>query len=271
MLERFTLVAGPCRLENVGLNVEIGQQLASLSSALEIPVVFKASFDKANRSRGDSPRGPGLHDGLEQLRHVKEETGLPILTDVHEVAQAAEAARVADILQIPAFLCRQTDLLRAAGATGKVVNIKKGQWMTPEEMLGAVEKTREAGASSVAVTERGTFFGYGDLIVDMRSFQRRRGACGVPVIFDGTHSLQRPGLIAGSSGGSPEFVPALVRAAVAAGCDGLFLEVHPDPGGAPSDGTSMLPPEELKPLLERVVAIRAALAEVDFEPSVSAG
>ncbi|HAB30705.1 MAG TPA: 3-deoxy-8-phosphooctulonate synthase [Gemmatimonadetes bacterium] len=271
MLQRFTLIAGPCLLEHDGLNVEIGRQLASLSSALGISVVFKASFDKANRSRGDSPRGPGLDGGLEQLRHVREETGLPILTDVHEVDQAAEAARVADILQIPALLCRQTDLLRAAGATGKVVNIKKGQWMTPEEMLGAVEKTREAGAPSVAVTERGTFFGYGDLIVDMRSFQRIREACRVPVIFDGTHSLQRPGLISGSSGGAPEFVPALVRAAVAAGCDGLFLEVHPDPRSAPSDSSSMLPLDELKPLLERVVAIRAALAEVDLEPSVSTG
>ncbi len=268
MLDRFTLIAGPCVLEDDGLNVEIGRQLVWLSSTLGIPVVFKASFDKANRSRADSPRGPGLDEGLEQLRHVKEETGLPILTDVHEAHQATSAAGVADILQIPAFLCRQTDLLRAAGATGKIVNIKKGQWMTPEDMHGAVEKTRAAGAASVAVTERGTFFGYGDLIVDMRSFQRIRTACGVPVIFDGTHSVQRPGRASGSSGGDPEFVPALVRASVAAGCDGLFLEVHPDPGSAPSDGATMLPLDQLKPLLERVIAIRAALAEVD--PGVSA-
>ena len=204
MFDRFTLIAGPCVLEDDGLNLEISRQLAWLSSTVGIPVVFKASFDKANRSRGDSPRGPGLEDGLELLRHVKEETGLPILTDVHEVDQAAAAARVADILQIPAFLCRQTDLLRAAGATGKFVNIKKGQWMTPEDMHGAVEKTREAGAPSVAVTERGTFFGYGDLIVDMRSFQRIRTACGVPVIFDG-HPLpseagSRFGIQGGQSG-----------------------------------------------------------------------
>jgi 2-dehydro-3-deoxyphosphooctonate aldolase (KDO 8-P synthase) len=271
MLDRFTLIAGPCVLEDDSLNVEIGRQLAWLSSTVGIPVVFKASFDKANRSRGDSPRGPGLDGGLEQLRHVKEETGLPILTDVHEVDQAADAAPVADILQIPAFLCRQTDLIRAAGATGKVVNIKKGQWMTPEDMLHAVEKAREAGAPSVAVTERGTFFGYGDLIVDMRSFQRIRAACGVPVIFDGTHSLQRAGRLSGSSGGDREFIPALVRASVAAGCDGLFLEVHPDPASAPSDGTTMLPLDQLKPLLERVIAIRAALAEVDLETPVSAG
>ena len=273
MLDHFTLIAGPCVLEDDDLNVEIGRQLAWLSSAVEIPVVFKASFDKANRSRADSPRGPGLEIGLERLRHVKEETGLPVLTDVHEVEQAAAAARVADILQIPAFLCRQTDLLRAVGETGKIVNIKKGQWMTPEDMLGAVEKAREAGAPSVTVTERGTFFGYGDLIVDMRSFQRIRTVCGVPVFFDGTHSLQRPGRASGSSGGDPEFVPPLVRASVAAGCDGLFLEVHPDPGSAPSDGTTMLLLDQLKPLLESVIAIRAAMAEVgltEVDPGVPA-
>ncbi len=271
MLGRFTLIAGPCVLEDDGLNLEIGRQLAWLSSEVGMPVVFKASFDKANRASADSPRGPGLGGGLERLRRVKEETGLPILTDVHEVAQTEAVARVADILQIPAFLCRQTDLLRATGATGKIVNIKKGQWMTPEDMLGAVEKAREAGAASVAVTERGTFFGYGDLIVDMRSFQRIRTACGVPVIFDGTHSVQRPGRASGSSGGDPEFVPSLVRAAVAAGCDGLFLEVHPDPGSAPSDGPAMLPLDHLKPLLEQVIAIRAALAEVDSSVFASAG
>lgn len=271
MLGSFTVIAGPCVLEDDALNLEIGRQLAWLSSAVGIPLVFKASFDKANRLRADSPRGPGLDIGLEQLRRVKGETGLPILTDVHEVDQAAVAARVADILQIPAFLCRQTDLLRAAGATGKVVNIKKGQWMAPEEMLGAVDKVREAGAPSVAVTERGTFFGYGDLIVDMRSFQRIRTACGVPVIFDGTHSVQRPGRRSGSSGGTPELVPPLVRAAVAAGCDGLFLEVHPHPESAPSDGSTMLPLDQLKPLLERVAAIRAASGEVDTAALASAG
>jgi 2-dehydro-3-deoxyphosphooctonate aldolase (KDO 8-P synthase) len=193
---------------------------------------------------------------------VKEDTGLPVLTDVHEVEQAALAAQVVDILQIPAFLCRQTDLIRAAGETGKIVNIKKGQWMTPEDMLGAVEKARGAGASGVTVTERGTFFGYGDLVVDMRSFQRIRTACDVPVIFDGTHSLQRPGRASGSSGGDPEFIPPLVRASVAAGCDGLFLEVHPDPRSAPSDSTTMLPLDQLKPLLESVMPIRAAVAGV---------
>ena len=263
MFDRFTLIAGPCVLEDDALNLDIGRQLAWIASAVGIPVVFKASFDKANRSRGDSPRGPGLRGGLEQLRRVKDETGLPILTDVHEVDQVVAVARVADVLQIPAFLCRQTDLLRAAGATGKTVNIKKGQWMAPEEMFGAVEKVREAGALGVTVTERGTFFGYGDLIVDMRSFRRMSAACGVPIIFDGTHCLQRPGRASGSSGGDPEGVSPLVHASVAAGCDGLFLEVHPDPRRAPSDSFTMLPLGELEPLMERVVAIRAALAEAD--------
>jgi 2-dehydro-3-deoxyphosphooctonate aldolase (KDO 8-P synthase) len=271
MLDRFTLIAGPCVLEDDGLNVEIGSRLAALSAEIKIPVVFKASFDKANRSKARSPRGPGLERGLEQLRRVKNETGLPILTDVHEVSQAAAAAGVADMLQVPAFLCRQTDLLRAVGATGKIVNIKKGQWMSPEDMAGAVEKAREAGADSVAVTERGTFFGYQDLIVDMRSFRRMSTACKVPVLFDGTHSVQRPGRASGSSGGDPQFVAPLVYAAVAAGCDGLFLEVHPDPVGAPSDGATMIPLDHLEPLLHRVMAIRAALGESARPPGSGAG
>jgi 2-dehydro-3-deoxyphosphooctonate aldolase (KDO 8-P synthase) len=232
----------------------VARALASLSRDLFLPVVFKASFDKANRSRLASPRGPGLADGLDLLREVRDETGLPLLTDVHEPAQAAAAAGVVDVLQIPAFLCRQTDLLAAAGGPGRVVNIKKGQWMAPEEMAAAVEKAREAGAREVAVTERGTFLGYGDLVVDMRSFARVRAAAGVPVVFDGTHSVQRPGKAAGSSGGDPQFIPALVRAAVAAGCDGLFLETHPRPRTAPSDATNMLPLEELRSLLEDALA-----------------
>ncbi len=262
MLDAFTLIAGPCVLEDNELNLEISRQLALLSSVLGLPVVFKASFDKANRSRPDSARGPGLDAGLELLERVKGETGLPVLTDIHEAGQAAAAAQVADVLQIPAFLCRQTDLLTAAGATGKVVNVKKGQWMTPDDMLGAVEKVQRAGASQVAITERGTFFGYGDLVVDMRSFQRTRNACRVPVIFDGTHSIQRPGQADGSSAGDPEFTAPLVRAAVAAGCDGLFLETHPNPGRAPSDSSNMLPLHDLKALLEEALAVRGALAGV---------
>jgi 2-dehydro-3-deoxyphosphooctonate aldolase (KDO 8-P synthase) len=263
MFDRFTLIAGPCVLEADALNLEVARALAGWSRELALPVVFKASFDKANRARRDSPRGPGLARGLEGLARVRGETGLAVLTDVHEPAQAAEAAKVVDALQIPAFLCRQTDLLVAAGETGKPVNIKKGQWMAPEEMAGAVEKTRAAGAPEVAVTERGTAFGYGDLIVDMRSFARARAATGSPVIFDGTHAVQRPGRDStskGSSGGDVAHVPSLVRAAVAAGCDGLFLETHPHPSSAPSDGASMVPLTSLRELLQDVVAIRSALA-----------
>ncbi len=261
MFDNFTLIAGPCVLEDDDLNLRVARALVALAAGQGIPVVFKASFDKANRSKLDSPRGPGLAAGLALLRSVGAETGLPLLTDVHEPAQAEAAARVVDVLQIPAFLCRQTDLVVAAGSTGKVVNIKKGQWMAPEEMSAAVEKARVAGASEVVVTERGTIHGYGDLVVDMRSFARARAATEAPVVFDGTHSVQRPGLAAGSSGGDPEHIPTLVRAAVAAGCDGLFLETHPDPARAPSDGSNMLPLDRLPPLIAEVQAIRAALAQ----------
>jgi 2-dehydro-3-deoxyphosphooctonate aldolase (KDO 8-P synthase) len=259
MFDRFFLIAGPCVLEDDGLNVAVGEYLARLAADLRIPVLFKASFDKANRSRLGTPRGPGIEQGLPALERVKRETGLHVLTDVHEPGQAAAAAAVVDVLQIPAFLCRQTDLLVAAGRTGRAVNIKKGQWMAPEEMWGAVDKAREGGASHVAITERGTFFGYGNLVVDMRSFARIREACGVPAVFDGTHSVQRPGRAAGASGGDPEFIAPLVRAAVAAGCDGLFLEVHPAPASAPSDSTNMLPLERLRPLIEEVLSIREAV------------
>lgn len=252
-------MAGPCVLEDDELNLEVARALVRVSGRLGLPIVFKASYDKANRSKADSARGPGLERGLERLAKVKGETGLPLITDIHEPSHAARAARVVDVLQIPAFLCRQTDLLVAAGETGRVVSIKKGQWMAPEEMTHAVEKVRLAGSPEVVVTERGTFFGYGNLVVDMRSFRRVREAAGVRVIFDGTHSVQRPGKAAGSSGGDPEHIPSLVLAAVAAGCDGLFLETHPRPASAPSDATNMLALEELEPLLERVQAIRVVL------------
>ncbi|HET9947395.1 MAG TPA: 3-deoxy-8-phosphooctulonate synthase [Longimicrobiales bacterium] len=260
MFERFLLVAGPCLLEDDDLNLEVAEALAALSEEFGLPVVFKASFDKANRALGSSPRGPGLEEGLRCLERVKRATGLPVLTDVHEPAQAAPAAEVADVIQVPAFLCRQTDLVRAAGATGRPVNLKKGQWMAPEEMAGAVEKARAAGAAEVAVTERGTAFGYGDLVVDMRTFARARRAAGAPVLFDATHAVQRPGRAGGSSGGDPEHVPALVRAAVAAGCDGLFLETHPRPAEAPSDAATMVPLAALRDVLAPALAIRAALA-----------
>jgi 2-dehydro-3-deoxyphosphooctonate aldolase (KDO 8-P synthase) len=255
----FFLIAGPCVLEHDDLNLGIAATLARLSDDLALPVLFKASYDKANRSSAGSPRGPGLDEGLERLARVRAETGLSLITDVHEPAHCAPAAEVVDVLQIPAFLCRQTELLRAAGETGRPVNVKKGQWMAPAEMRGAVDKVRAAGAGGVAVTERGTFFGYGNLVVDMRNFDLLREHCDAPAIFDGTHSVQRPGEGAGISGGEPRFIPPLVRAAVAAGADALFLEVHPEPARGLSDVTSMLPLERLRPLIEQVLELRAAL------------
>ncbi len=255
----FFLIAGPCVLEDDRLNLSVAEALARMADELSLPLIFKASFDKANRSSAASPRGPGMEEGLRKLARVRHEVGLPLITDVHEPAQCAAVAEVADVLQIPAFLCRQTDLLVAAGATGRPVNVKKGQWMGPNEMRGAADKLRGAGAGGVAVTERGTFFGYGNLVVDMRSFVQMREACDAPTVFDGTHSVQRPGEGAGISGGEPRFIQHLVRAAAAAGADALFLETHPDPANAPSDSTNMLPIERLRPLVEEVLALRAAL------------
>lgn len=253
----FFLIAGPCVLESDALNLRVARELAGIATKLDLPVIFKASFDKANRSAAGSPRGPGMTEGLQALARVREETGLPVLTDVHESWQCDPVGEHVDVLQIPAFLCRQTDLLRAAGATGRAVNVKKGQWMAAAEMAGAADKVRAAGASGLAVTERGTFFGYGNLVVDMRAFTQLREACNAPAVFDGTHSVQRPGQGAGVSGGDPRFIPTLVRAAVAAGADAVFLEVHPHPAAAPSDATNMLPLSELRSLLEEVLALRA--------------
>lgn len=264
------LIAGPCVLEDDNLNVRVGEALARLADIVPGGVIYKASFDKANRSNATAHRGPGMDDGLEKLARVRSATGLQLLTDVHLPEQCAPVAQVVDFLQIPAFLCRQTDLLEAAGATGKAVNVKKGQWMAPEAMRGAIDKVQNsrpqatgprAGSadSPIAVTERGSFFGYGDLAVDMRSISRMKTATGCPVIFDGTHSVQRPGLGAGgSSGGAREFIPPLTLAAVAAGADGIFLETHPDPDHAPSDGPNMLPLSSLESLVRRAVAVREA-------------
>jgi 2-dehydro-3-deoxyphosphooctonate aldolase (KDO 8-P synthase) len=260
--DQLFLIAGPCQLEDDTLNLRVGEALARLAEQVPGGIIFKASFDKANRSNVDGVRGPGLEAGLRALERVRAATGLPILTDVHDALQCAPAAEVVDVLQIPAFLCRQTDLLVAAGATGKPVNVKKGQWMHPEGMRGAIRKV-EAGANlagravgELAVTERGTFFGYGDLVVDMRSFARLRESCEVPAIFDGTHSVQRPGLGAGgTSGGAREYIPSLVLAAIASGAQGLFLETHPDPDRAPSDGPNMLPLNALADLMARAVDI----------------
>jgi 2-dehydro-3-deoxyphosphooctonate aldolase (KDO 8-P synthase) len=259
--DRFFVIAGPCVLEDDSLNLRVGEALARMAGKVPGGIVFKASFDKANRSNAGAARGPGLDEGLEKLARVKRETGLPVLTDVHLPEQCAAAAEVVDVLQIPAFLCRQTDLLLAAGSTGLPVNVKKGQWMHPEGMRGAVEKVRAAssGRSQVAVTERGTFFGYGDLVVDLRAIPRMREACDAPVIFDATHSVQRPGMgEAGASGGAREFIRPLALGAVAAGADGLFLETHPVPERSPSDGPNMIPLDELAELLDRVLAVREA-------------
>jgi 2-dehydro-3-deoxyphosphooctonate aldolase (KDO 8-P synthase) len=250
------LIAGPCVVERDDLNARVGEALAELGAKLGIGVIYKASYDKANRSRLTAARGPGLEAGLRALEKVRTATGLPILTDVHEPAHVPAAAQVADVLQIPAFLCRQTDLLVAAGKAGRPVNVKKGQWMAPEGMRGAVEKVRAGGAPEIAVTERGTFFGYGDLVVDMRSFARLRTACDAPVIFDATHSVQQPGQgEGGASGGLREFIPPLLYAAAAAGADGFFLETHPDPDRAPSDGPNMVPLDQLEGIVSVAVEI----------------
>lgn len=257
--EALFLVAGPCQLEDDALNLRVGEHLARLAERVPGGLIFKASFDKANRSNPGARRGPGLEQGLRRLERVKRETGLRVLTDVHLPEQCGPAAEVVDVLQIPAFLCRQTDLLEAAGATGRAVNVKKGQWMHPEGMRGAVEKVRGAAgapAPEVAVTERGSFFGYGDLVVDMRGFSRMRAACDCPVIFDATHSVQQPGRGAeGASGGLREFIPPLALAAVGAGCDGLFMETHPDPDHAPSDGPNMVPLDRLDALVARLLRV----------------
>jgi 2-dehydro-3-deoxyphosphooctonate aldolase (KDO 8-P synthase) len=254
------LIAGPCVIEDDDLNLRVADALVRLEAELPGGVIFKASFDKANRSNAGAARGPGLEEGLAALQRVKAATGLRILTDVHLPEQCAVAAGVADILQIPAFLCRQTDLLLAAGATGKPVNVKKGQWMAPEAMAGAVAKVQSAGSADVAVTERGSFFGYGDLVVDMRSFTRMRAACNAPVIFDATHSVQQPGRgEGGASGGAREYIPVLLAAAIGAGADGVFLETHPDPARAPSDGPNMLPLDELRDQVLRAVRLWQAV------------
>jgi len=256
--DRLFVIAGPCQAEDDTLNLRIAEVLARVSERVPGGVIYKASFDKANRSNPGATRGLGLEHGLEALATVKRETGLPVLTDVHLPEQCAIAAEVCDVLQIPAFLCRQTDLLEAAGATGKPVNIKKGQWLQPEGMKGAAAKVRSTSPhgprAPLAVTERGTFFGYGDLVVDMRNFARMREATDAPVIYDATHSVQQPGRgDGGASGGQREFIPALMLAALSAGAQGLFIETHPDPDHAPSDGPNMVFLDQFPALIDRAV------------------
>jgi 2-dehydro-3-deoxyphosphooctonate aldolase (KDO 8-P synthase) len=248
------LIAGPCVIEPGDVLPRVAETLARLGAARGLQVCFKASFDKANRARGDAPRGPGLEEGLRTLERVRAASGLAILTDIHEPAQAAPAAEVADVLQIPAFLCRQTDLLVAAGRTGRPVNVKKGQWMQAEAMGGALEKVRSGGSADLAVTERGTFFGYGDLVVDVRNFTRLRAATGAAVVFDATHAVQQPGQgSSGSSGGQREHIPALLAAAAVAGADGFFLETHPEPAAALSDAATQWPLDRLDALMTRTL------------------
>jgi 2-dehydro-3-deoxyphosphooctonate aldolase (KDO 8-P synthase) len=228
-----------------------------ITSDLNLPYIFKASYDKANRTSGASFRGPGLKEGVRILRSIAETTSLPVITDVHQAADCEAVAEAVDVLQIPAFLCRQTDLLLAAAATGRAVNVKKGQFVAPGDMRHAVDKITGAGNPRVLLTERGFSFGYNNLVVDMRSLAIMRKFA--PVVFDGTHSVQTPSAAGGKSGGEPEFVPVLTRAAVAAGVDGVFLEVHDDPANAKSDGANALRLDALKPLLETLLAIRQAL------------
>ena len=250
----LVLVAGPCVIESPGHAHDLAGRLVDVAKRVGIPYVFKASYDKANRTSGRSFRGPGLDDGLRTLADIKATFKVPILTDIHEPSHAAAAAKVADVLQIPAFLCRQTDLLTAAAATGCVVNIKKGQFLAPDDVQHAVRKVKDAGNARVVVTERGVSFGYHNLVVDMRAFPIVR-ASGVPVIFDVTHSLQLPGGGDGVTAGQAEYIEILASAGVAAGVDGIFLEVHEDPPHARSDAQNALKLSALEPLLARLLAI----------------
>lgn len=253
-------ILGPCVIESPELTLEIAETLARLADRLSLPLVFKASFDKANRSSNKTFRGPGLEEGLKTLDAVKRRTGLPVTTDIHECHQAAPAAEVCDLLQVPAFLARQTDLIFAVGRTGKAVNVKKGQFMAPWDMKNVVTKMEEVGNRQLLLTERGTTFGYGMLINDMRSIPWMQDL-GRPVIFDATHSVQMPGGKGDRSGGDRRMVPYLTRAAVAAGCDGVFLETHPRPDEALSDGPNMISLADLPRLVECCLRLRRALEE----------
>jgi 2-dehydro-3-deoxyphosphooctonate aldolase (KDO 8-P synthase) len=247
-------IAGPCALESLDLALTVADELRDISRALNVPIIFKSSYDKANRTAGTSFRGPGLDLGLDWLGQIKTRTGLPVLTDIHEPHQAETVAEVVDVLQIPAFLCRQTDLLLAAARTGRTINIKKGQFMAPWDMRGSVEKIRGIGFDDIWLTERGSTFGYNNLVVDFRSLAiMRRTGC--PVIFDATHSVQLPGGQGMSSGGQREFVPYLARAAAACGYQGIFLEVHPDPDKALCDGPNSWPLHKLRALMQELLAI----------------
>ena len=254
-------IAGPCVIESREHALAMGRTLRKLRDALKINLVFKSSFDKANRSSIESFRGPGLEEGLDILRAVKAETGLPLISDIHQPDQAARAAEILDILQIPAFLCRQTDLVAAAARTGKPVSVKKGQFLSPEETKNILDKGREAGNERMFITERGYSFGYQNLVVDMRAFSIIRGY-GAPVVYDITHSMQKPGGEGKQTGGTPQFARPLARAAAAAGAEGFFMEVHDNPSAALSDRTTQIRPDAARAIIEDVLAIRAALPPI---------
>lgn len=254
------VISGPCVLESESLALTVAETLRDVTGRLGLPLLFKSSYDKANRTSLDSFRGPGLREGLAILERVRRSAGVPVISDIHGPEEARPAAEVLDVLQIPAFLCRQTDLLAAAARTGKPVNIKKGQFLAPWDMVPAVGKVRDAGNGQILLTERGSSFGYNNLVVDFRSIPILKEKTGCPVIFDATHSVQLPGGAGTASAGQREYAPVLARAAVAAGADGVFLEVHPDPDNARCDGPNSIPLDQVEDVLRPLVAIREALA-----------
>jgi 2-dehydro-3-deoxyphosphooctonate aldolase (KDO 8-P synthase) len=256
--EPFFLIAGPCVIEDEAMTLEVARILKETGEELDIPIIFKTSYDKANRTSLNSFRGPGIEKGLKIIQKVKETTGLPVLSDVHRIVEVEKAARILDVIQIPAFLCRQTDLILAAARTGLPVNIKKGQFLSPWEMKPAIEKVTSSGNHDILITERGTSFGYNNLVVDIRGIGIMKNF-GYPVVFDATHSVQLPGDDGTCSGGQREFISYLSRAAVAAGADGVFMEVHPDPKSALCDGPNSLPFHELRPLLSMLKEIHSLI------------
>ncbi len=266
--EPLLLIAGPCVLESDDLTARIAEHLQKLAQRLPIQLIFKASFDKANRTSGRSFRGPGQEAGLEMLDRVRQRFGLIVTTDIHESHQAAPVAQVCELLQIPAFLARQTDLLLAAAETGRALHVKKGQFMAPADMRHVVDKLREAGCERVMLCERGTFFGYGQLVNDMRGLVEMR-EFGVPVVFDATHSVQQPGGLGHATGGNRRMVAPLARAAAAVGIDGLFVETHPDPDRSPSDGPNMIPLDRLEKMVRQVLAVREAAMAHDCDSTFS--
>lgn len=250
----FVLIAGPCVIESPKAAFDVAKTLKAIAKRLKVAFVFKASYDKANRTSIKSFRGPGIAEGLKVLKHIKQELGVPVLSDVHSVQEAAMAGEVLDIIQIPAFLCRQTDLIVAAAKTGKIVNVKKGQFLAPWDVKGIITKMEDAGNKRLVLTERGTSFGYNTLVTDFKGMAVMRDF-GYPVVFDATHSVQKPGGLGHASGGDSQYVPLLARCAVAAGVDGIFIETHPNPSKALSDGPNMLPLRHMEPLLKELVAI----------------